>query len=305
MLLWVLGCVEYGFGDPDETAVPDVVVTETFHQAALPALDVLFVVDSTGSMSEEQAGLGAAAPAFLDGLAGLEVDYQVGVTTTDPKDAGALQGRPWIITPSTPEPAAALATALAVGVASMPPSAGLDAAAMALEDSSGLNRGFRRADAALHVVFISDADDGSGAWLGTDPVGAFLDHLEGEAARSGHLAVASAVVGDVPGGCTGVGGSALPGTDYAEVADASGGRVVSICTTDYTDVVDAIGALGVEWQTVFPLQEAPAADSVTVTVDGTRQDGGWSVDDTPALVFTTPPPAEAVITVRYTLPGGS
>ncbi len=304
MLYLVLGCVEYGLGDPDETAVADVVVTETFSQAALPGLDVLFVVDSTGSMAEEQAGLAGVAERFLDGLAALGVDYQVGVTTMDPVDAGALRGRPWIVTPVTPDPAGSLGAALQVGVASPPPSAGLDAGAMALDDASGLNAGFRRADAALHVVFISDSDDASDAWLGPDPVAAFGSVLAAQAAWSGRAAVASAGVGDVPDGCSGPGGVALPGTAYGEVAAASGGEVVSICTADYADVVDAIGVQGVEFATTFPLQEDPVDGSVTVTVDGVREETGWTIDHlAPALVFAVAPAPEATIEVRYALAG--
>jgi hypothetical protein len=94
MLVWFFGCSDYRLGDPDRTASEPVEVTERFEQSAWPSLDVLFVVDSTGSMAEEQAGLAAASGRFLDGLVALGVDYQVGVTTTDPKDGGGLTGRP-------------------------------------------------------------------------------------------------------------------------------------------------------------------------------------------------------------------
>lgn len=302
MVYLLLGCVEYGLGDPDATVVPDVAVTETFQQAPLPGLDVLFVVDSTGSMAEEQAGLSGAVDRFLDGLLDLGVSYQVGVTTTDPADAGALQGRPWIITPSTPDPAGALAAALQVGVASVPPSAGLDGAARALADATGVNLGFRRDDAALHVVFIADGDDASGDWLGADPVAGFAALMVAEAARTGRAAVASAVVGDVPSGCSGPGGTALPGTRYAAVAEATGGEVVSICTANFGEVVDAITPGGVEFATEFVLQESPAEGSVTVSVDGERQESGWSVDyAAPSVVFAVSPPAGSAIEVRYLL----
>ena len=74
----------------------------------------------------------------------------------------------------------------------------------------GVNVGFRRPDAALHVVFISDGDDESGDVLGDHPVDAFLGLLAAEESRTGRAARASAVVGDVPDGCTGDDGAALP-----------------------------------------------------------------------------------------------
>ena len=218
--LLLLGCNQYNLEDHDEDAVGRVLVEETFTQAALPAVDILFVVDSTGSMSEEQASFGAAAEAFVGELDALGLSYQLGVTTTDPEDAGALVGRPWIVTGVDEDPAAALAAALAVGTDSPPPPAGLFAATMALADTQGLNRGFRRDDAALHVVFVSDGDDGSDVWMAEDPVSSFEALLAAETARTGRSARASAVVGDTPDGCEGEGGSAQPGTRYTEIGRA-------------------------------------------------------------------------------------
>lgn len=297
------GCVDYGIQDPDGVVVDPVEVEELLVQSAVPGLDVLFVVDSTGSMREEQRSLAEAAEVFLAALEALDVAYQIGVATTDPADAGVLTGRPWIITAAEEDPAAALARALAVGTESAPPAAGLDMAVLALEDATGLNTGFRRKDAALHVVFLSDGDDASGARLGEDPQGAFLAFLAAETSRA---ARASAVVGDVPAGCDGPGGSALPGTRYAAVAEATGGVVVSVCAADLAVVAASIGDVGVEWLTVFPLQAAPVPGSVRVELDGVRAETGWQVDPSaPALVFDVAPAPGTAIRVVYTLEDAS
>jgi hypothetical protein len=302
----ITGCSEYHLEDTDVASAPDVVIDETFEQAALPGLDVLFVVDSTGSMDEEQVALAAAADDFVATLGDLGVDYQIGVTSTDPAVAGALLGRPWIITPNAEDPGAALAAALAVGTTSPPPAAGLDAAAATLSDLSGLDAGFRRKDAGLHVIFVSDGDDESGAILGDDPAGAFLGLLDSEAERTGRVAVASAVIGDVPGGCEGTRGSALPGERYAAVATASGGRIESICEPDLASVADAFGEIGVEWVTAFALRGVPEDGTVRVDVDGARVTDGWTIDATiPALVFDAPPAPGAVVHVTYTLAEGA
>ncbi|HEY6005326.1 MAG TPA: hypothetical protein VIV57_20770 [Anaeromyxobacter sp.] len=52
--------------------------------------DILFVIDDSGSMSQEQANLSANLGAFIDRLATLPIqdDYQIGVTTTDVDDFG-------------------------------------------------------------------------------------------------------------------------------------------------------------------------------------------------------------------------
>ena len=52
------------------------------------AVDVLFIVDNTGSMREEQALLAASAPRLVSELEAANVDYRIAVTTTD-------VGNPW------------------------------------------------------------------------------------------------------------------------------------------------------------------------------------------------------------------
>lgn len=300
-LLWLFGCTDY-FLDGATTESSSETVTETFMQAPLPGLDVLFVVDSTGSMAEEQAGLGGAVGAFIAAVDDLGARYQIGVISMDLDDGGALLGQPWILTSEDPDVVAHLGANLAVGTASPPPSQGLDAVALALADVAGFNIGFRRDSASLHVVFVSDGDDASGDVLGSDPVDAFLGLLASEASRTGHPARASALVGDIPSGCRGVGGTALPGDRYAEVALASGGRVASICADDFTAIAESIGAVAVEWQLSFPLQADPVEGSVTVEVDSVRQSSGWVIDHAaPALVFVTAPAPDSVVSVSYSL----
>lgn len=298
-LLPLMGCVDYFIQDQDVEVTPILTITETFEQTPLPQVDVLFVIDATGSMTEEQAALAEAGSTFLSTLSAQEISYQLGVITTDPSDEGLLYGEPWIITSSAEDPSAALATALAVGVDRAPPSAGLDNAALALNNVD--NIGFRRPGAMLHVIFLSDDDDESGDVLGDDAVGGFLSLLDTQANWSGAPARASAVVGDSPDGCDGPNGTAQAGTRYAEVAEASGGKTISICSGDFSTVAADLGAGLIELQDTFSLQAAAELDSLVVTVDGQRQTTGWTYDDAPAVIFDPPPPAGALITISYIL----
>jgi hypothetical protein len=53
-------------------------------------VDILFIIDNSGSMGEEQANLGANFPSFIGVLEedGVEANYRIGITTTD-------NGNPW------------------------------------------------------------------------------------------------------------------------------------------------------------------------------------------------------------------
>lgn len=291
----------------DEVAAEEVFVTETFEQASLPRIDVLWVVDSTASMAEEQLALGDAFPALARALGDAGLSFHLGVVTTevDELDGGVLQGDPWIITSNTPDAAAAFADAVAVGSSGDGPEAGLGAMILALTEPNrgGANRGFRRADAALHVVVVSDDDDHSDAWLGEDPADAALAFLASESAASGSPALLSAVIGAPGTGCRGDGGQAQPGDRYAEVALASGGVVEDICQADLSGVAARMGELSQAFPTRFTLQSAPYQGEARVSVDGARVDSGWRLEaDPPTIVFDEAPAPGALIEVTYQLP---
>ncbi len=57
-------------------------------------VDILFVIDNSGSMSEEQARLARNFPAFVERLEAMGADYRIGITTTDVKHPGCPGGTP-------------------------------------------------------------------------------------------------------------------------------------------------------------------------------------------------------------------
>ncbi len=295
----LMACTEYGLEDPDSEVQQSVMVTEHFDQESLSGLDLLFVVDATPSMAEEQDALALAANDLLTGLLGWQLSWQIGVVSMDLREQGQLRGRPWVITPSTPDPGHALRLALQVGSSGLPPSAGMEAALLALNPENAANLGFRRADAALHVVFVSDGDDQSEAAV--DAV--FLAWMQAEAEATGRRAVASAVVGDVPGGCEGEAGSATPGARYAAVSTQLGGAVQSVCAGSFSDVAAQISVMGGEGRREFVLQAEPLSESLRVFVDGARSTA-WKLDGR-TLVFDEAPPAGADIRVEYRIGEGS
>ena len=67
--------------------------TDTLHPGAGAKVDVLFVIDNSGSMMEEQQSLGANFAAFIARRIAAGVDYHIGVTTTglEPSSGGWSQ----------------------------------------------------------------------------------------------------------------------------------------------------------------------------------------------------------------------
>jgi len=54
-------------------------------------VDILFVIDNSGSMAEEQARLARNFPAFIDSLDNMGADYRIGITTTDVAHPGCTK----------------------------------------------------------------------------------------------------------------------------------------------------------------------------------------------------------------------
>lgn len=304
LALALLGCIEIGIHPIDDTDPPVGIlpVRETFVQAPLPGVDLLFVVDDTLSMAQEQAALADSVDDLADALDEVGVSWQIGVVTTDMGHPGAgwLRGSPYVLTSDLPDVRERLQDAVRVGIDGSAPEAGMAAAkiALSLAGGDGPNAGFRRPDAGLHVIFISDADDRSDAWLGPDPVASLASALAAEG-RGGMPVRASAIVGDVPNGCVSVRGTAQAGVRYAELARQTGGALVSICAADLAPVVAALGDLAVAWPTRFPLRHSPIEGSVRLTVDDVEVEG-WTVDrEEPAVVFAEPPAPSSRIVVSY------
>jgi hypothetical protein len=308
-LVWVLAasCVEFRFDptDPEEAPRSITSTAELFVQAASPAVDLLLVVDDTASMEHEQEVLSAAFPDLIDLLDDADVSWQIGIVSTDmqPQDAGWLRGAPYVLTPSHPDPRGSLAERVRVGTGGAAPEAGLAAAALALEltASDAVNAGFRRPDAVLYTVFVSDADDKSETWLGDDPVAAFAAVMEAQSGPD-RPARAFAIVGDVPGGCTSDTSTAQAGTRYAELVDDDS-ALASICAPDFDGIVQALSDVAAPLQSEFGLRYDPMEGSVHVNVDGEPNDD-WTLLGGNVVVFDPPPPPASSIEIAYLVFGG-
>jgi len=206
--------------------------TDVFVQEIRRSVDVLLVVDNSCSMIDEQIKLGSNFEAFIEEFVDAEVDYQIGVTTTDmvdPEHRGRLQGETKVITSemSFEDASDLFAENVHVCATGSGFEKGLDAARAALTEPvlSNENAGFLRENAALAIVFVSDEED-----ISVDPVGTYLDFffgLKGDPAyRARDLVTMSSVVGDLPNGCE---QPRPPQTDCADGVDEEDGDGLIDC----------------------------------------------------------------------------
>ncbi len=300
-LLWIFGiscvaCHDYGFQEVryNQTFVQDDVNTRA---------DVLFVVDDSPSMAEEQELLKQNFQAFVDVVEGSYADFQAGVITTDVEgeQAGVLRGD--IITTETADMGDAFLEQLDVGSYGARDEQGMAAVTLALEE--GRNPDFIRPGARLNIVFVSDEDDHS-----PEEVESYIELFE-ESSGSGDF-VAHAIVGNMPAGCASGVTAADPGERYLYAAAATDGHRDSICADDYSEILVQIGLDLSGMADTFYLDALPQVDSLEVYVDDVlipeREANGWTYwAARNAIVFdgwAVPRPAMA-ITIFYELLGAS
>ena len=270
------------------SALPPGLRVDAYAQQSASKVDVLWVVDNSGSMAPRQENLARNFQAFLALLRQGSIDFRLAVTTTDVfARPGELVGTPPLLAPDTPDLEGAFARNVRVGTSGSAYEAGLEAARLVLEreamkaapwrealiaceagcDAQACREDcaarypieFLRPEAFLYLVFVTDEDDRSPYELR-----AYWRAFEqAQGIGNDGTVVASAIMGDVPAnGC-----GAAPGQRYAELARMTGGEVGSICAAEFADTLRSLSTSAVGLRRTFVLSHAPDPETLEVRVD--------------------------------------
>ncbi|MCC6336598.1 MAG: choice-of-anchor D domain-containing protein [Myxococcales bacterium] len=277
--------------------------TDTWTQTAGGKLDVLFVVDDSCSMGDEQMSLASNFASFIAAANQSNVDYHLGVTTTDIfKNSGRLVGTPAVLTSSTPSLGQAFAANALVGTSGSGLEEPFEAASRALSQPnlSGANAGFLRQDASLAIILVTDAVEQS-----PNPVATYRSAYR--QAKGGKSELVSVnVVGpfSLPSPTCFLDSYADTGR-YAEMVSTTNGVQADICTTNWAADLATIGQNIVQPRLEYQLTSQPDVPSaITVRVDGVVV-GGWTYrGSSNAIVFSSgaAPPAGSTVTATYETP---
>lgn len=322
---WV-AVIALGAGCAQEQGLSEQRGTDTWRQADNNEVDILFVVDESCSMVEEQATLAAGFSTFAGQLEASATDFRLGVITTtfdhtDP-ERGKLVGEPPYLTLADPDYAARFAARAQVGTQGSDQERGLEAALWAVSPLANLdlNAGFIRRSARLLMVFVSDEEDCSdgGALTGMDqllcyerpdlltPIGDLVDRFRGLKDQRDDV-MAAAIIGVDGDVCQNV----YPSRRLRRAAELLGGRVGNICDGDWSEMLGELGLNATGVVDRFQLSRGAVEDTLEVTVDGepvlADPVTGWSYDaDTWYLTFAPAavPPRGSEIVARYTVRPG-
>lgn len=261
---------------------------DVFEQEAASKLDLLWLIDNSGSMAPHQALLAAGLKRFMTLLDRGLVDYRIAVATTDARaDRGQFHGSPAIITPQLADPVAAFQRNVQVGLDGTGHEEAFEAARLAIEreqlraaqaieqvqrclgncgsadarcaaDCEAAHAPeFMRPGAHLHLIFVSDEDEQSVGELRF-----FQRFFETSLGMGNEDAVrVAALCGEVPASSC----ARAPGTRYRALVDAMGGIAASICDESFETHLEAIALDAAGLKRKFTLSNK--ADPSTLSVE--------------------------------------
>jgi hypothetical protein len=293
---------------------PEVVVTangsgtfygeqlDVFEQSSKGSVDILFTLDRSGSMTDDNALVVANFDTFIDTLSGLDADYHVAVAVED--DGCILGSDPYIDNTFSPSDAQSTFETqadiyLTLGTYGANTERGFSLAEAALKATNigpgGCNEGLYREDAKLSIVHVSDEAEQS-----INPYTYYVNLFQSMKDDPDDVTI-HAVAGDYPDGC----GSASAGTGYYEATVATGGLFLSICATDWGSHLESIAQASAGLSNdSFELTQLPVPETIEVSVDGIGTTTGWEYDaGINAVVFDTDhiPAGGSTVEVEYEL----
>ncbi len=258
--------------------------TDTWEIPSDPPVDLLFSVDQSGSMDDDQASLGNNFANFISQLSNYTTDWRIIVANND---NGCNQGG--ILTSTTSGYINTFQTQVSAGGGWYTESL-LTVAQSAIEatDSGECNQNFMRSDALLHIILVSDEpEQSSGSWS------TYVTNIQNKKGSVANVKI-SAIAGDYPGGC----GSAMAGTGYYEAVNATGGEFLSICS-NWASMVETLADASIELSE-YELSHTADPDTIVVRVNGSEVTSGWHYEESNnSVLFTNGIPEEGD-TVRIT-----
>lgn len=284
---------------PDPIILNEKIVSANNEAFSRPAVDVLFVIDDSGSMSSHQNNLARNMDTFVDEFTKLKlIDYHIGVISSSINDPDTLAGDGHLsdlggytyVDRNTPNAVTVLKTNLKLGAIGSATEKFFDPIALALSDPllNGYNGGFYRKNAHLVVIILTDTDDQSSRHTASS-IMSFLLNLKNNDKKKILSYAAYSPTSDW--NCPGEGYGTRELDAFLGQTINAGKNIVSLCDVDFgqklvdfsKEIVDVVNK-------PIVLSRPPVISSIKVMY-GTQEipshpETGWSFDPIQnAIVF--------------------
>lgn len=282
-------------------------------------LDVLFVIDNSGSMATSQTNLASNFPSFINYFKTKGYDFKIAITTTDAFYAEQFVGQNcvlhsvdlcdasyakfratgqspvYVIDNNTPNLEQVFSSNVVVGTSGSGDERAFSSLHAALE--SNLNTGFHRSDAYLSVIIVSDADDfshTSGAWHELNesysepsliPINDYVTYLNTFTGGQPTTDYSVSTIGVLDTTCrNSLGVEMKLGTRYMALSDATGGTKNSICESFDTVLNNISTTIASQTKAVFTLDRTPIPATIRVIINDVvipeDASNGWQYSST-------------------------
>jgi hypothetical protein len=297
-------------------------------------IDILWVVDNSGSMDTSQQQLAANFQSFINRFETLKFDFHLSVTATDAwktlfiegsqhsrfRDGNAEHSGVFVLDRNTPDLASVFMTNVRLGVRGTGDERAFQSFKAALNNPA--NSDFRRKDAFLAIIIVSDEDDFSHPEYAfnhsnyDDPtlekVSDYVDFLDQYTEKDPNASLRNYSVSSITiqnQECVdqlGIDGfERYPGKRYLELTEATGGVKGDLCGP-FGSTLEIISDSIINKSSVFPLTRLPVVESIRIHVNGIEvpkdENLGWSyrAEDN-SIVFhgDSTPEAGASITIDF------
>ncbi len=276
-------------------------VSDSFTVDSGTELDILFAVDTSPSMDDDNEALAAEIASLTRALYDAGIRYQLAAVVAD--DGCIAGSHTWIDQSFSDAEALASFDEMLAGLGGDNKERAFTLMEAALNEATagGCNEGLLRDSAWLHLVGVGDEPEQS-ANAYSYYMSAFQDM-----ASDPSMVVFHGIGGDYPGGCGG--GNAAAYTGMYEAVSSSGGYFISICTSDLAGELAAMGEAMFEGSGSpavprrYPLSQVPVEQTLTVAIDGETSDGWIYEAEDNAVVFAQDdePSMFSVLEVSYHL----
>ncbi len=229
-------------------------------------VDILFVVDDSGSMGDNQAALASNFNAFINDFVTLGTDFNMAITTTDTNGSNA--GKPVVgsmealtydkYLQDSAQFFSDFGDLIKVGTTGSGQERGLEGSKAFFDGYAG---SFLRAEAHLAIIYVSDEQDQS-----PDSVANYVNYLQGLKVDSSEVQVHSIV--HLTGGNA--------GTRYVDASNAIGGSYEDI-GNNFAQTLSNISTSIIENIQNYILSDQPDVSTIVVTIDGSELDSSeWT-----------------------------
>lgn len=276
-------------------------------------IDILWVIDNSGSMKTSQDNLATNFNSFIHRFNQYNYDFNMAVVTTDGWEkkfnssstkarfrdgVSTTRSGVYVMNRDTPNLFNVFNTNVKQGISGNGDERAFESFRQSLNDSFNIGKNFRRPDAFLAIIIVSDEDDYShaGSSMITNSnnsnlysVNSFVTFLDTYTGRQpntvANYSVNAITVMDTA--CKNKldvdANERVIGTRYMQLADKTGGQKGSLCN-DFGNTLSLISDSIIELSSSFQLNRKPVESSIVIIVDGASvpKDGtnGWTYDAT-------------------------